>query len=68
MLARNPGGLLTTRHAVQQLWGPEADHSVSLALRSLVSRLRKSIGEGDGVPRIVSEPYVGYRLVESKSD
>ncbi|HEX2785405.1 MAG TPA: response regulator transcription factor [Ilumatobacteraceae bacterium] len=68
MLARNPGGLLTTRHAVQQLWGPETDHSVSHALRVLVSKLRKSLGEGDGVPRIVSEPHIGYRLVESNSD
>jgi two-component system KDP operon response regulator KdpE len=65
MLARNPGGIVTTRHAVQQLWGPETDHSVSHALRVLVSKLRKSLGAGDGVPRIVSEPHVGYRLVES---
>ena len=68
MLARNPGGLLTTRQAVQQLWGPETDHSVSHALRVLVSKLRKSLGDADGVPRIVSEPHVGYRLVESPSD
>jgi two-component system KDP operon response regulator KdpE len=68
LLARNPGGLITTRLAVQQLWGPETDHSVSHALRVLVSKLRKSLGDADGVPRIVAEPHVGYRLVESQPD
>jgi two-component system, OmpR family, KDP operon response regulator KdpE len=68
LLARNPGGLLTTRLAVQQLWGPETDHSVSHALRILVSKLRKNLGDAEGAPRIISEPHVGYRLVESQSE
>jgi two-component system KDP operon response regulator KdpE len=64
MLARNPGRIVTYRHIVQHLWGDENQESVSHALRILVSKLRKNLGEGVGVPRIVTEPYIGYRLVE----
>jgi len=63
MLARNPDRILTYRHLVQHLWGSDNGASVSHALRILVSKLRKSLGEGDDIPRIVTEPYIGYRLV-----
>ena len=65
VLARDNGRIVTYRRAIHSLWGPENDEPASHALRILVSQLRKSLGVGDGVPRIVTEPYVGYRLVES---
>jgi two-component system KDP operon response regulator KdpE len=66
LLARNAGRILTYRQVVQHLWGPETEESVAHALRILVSKLRKSLGEGDGVPRIITEPHVGYRLIGSE--
>lgn len=64
MLARNPDRILTYRHLSQYLWGPESG-DVSHALRILVSKLRKTLGVGDAIPRIATEPYIGYRLVSS---
>jgi two-component system, OmpR family, KDP operon response regulator KdpE len=66
MLARNPERIITYRHLVQHLWGAESE-DVSHALRIVVSKLRKTIGNGEGLPRIVNEPYVGYRLVTSEA-
>ena len=64
MLARNRGRILTYRNLAQHLWESESQEAVSPALRVLVSNLRRSLGEGDGVPRIATEPYIGCRLVE----
>jgi two-component system, OmpR family, KDP operon response regulator KdpE len=64
-LARNSGRLLTYRQASQQLWGSEHEQSVAHPLRILVSKLRRQLGSGPNVPTIVTEPLVGYRLVES---
>ena len=64
MLARNPDRILTYRHLTKYLWGPDSG-DVSHALRILVSKLRKTLGVGDGVPHIATEPYIGYRLVSS---
>jgi two-component system KDP operon response regulator KdpE len=63
MLARNPDRILTYHHLVQHLWDSDNETDVSHALRILVSKLRKSLGEGEDIPRIVTEPYIGYRLV-----
>jgi two-component system, OmpR family, KDP operon response regulator KdpE len=62
MLARNPDRILTYRHLTQYLWGADSG-DVSQALRIVVSKLRKALGVGEGVPRIATEPYIGYRLV-----
>ena len=64
LLARNSGRLVTHRHVAQHLWGPEQEQSVTHSLRILVSKLRRQLGTGPNVPRIVTEPLVGYRLVE----
>jgi two-component system KDP operon response regulator KdpE len=64
MLARNPGRILTYRQIIRHLWDVEDEDSVSHALRILVSKLRKTLGGEAGTPRIVTEPYIGYRLVE----
>ena len=63
MLVRNPDRILTYRNLVQHLWESETEESVSHALRILVSKLRKTLGEGEDIPKIVTEPYIGYRLV-----
>jgi DNA-binding response OmpR family regulator len=34
------------------------------SLRVHVTKVRRKLGEGPGRPRIVTEPGVGYRLVE----
>jgi two-component system, OmpR family, KDP operon response regulator KdpE len=66
MLARNPDRILTYRHLTQYLWGPESG-DVSQALRIVVSKLRKALGTGDDVPRIATEPYIGYRLASPEA-
>ncbi|MCU1393083.1 MAG: Two component transcriptional regulator, winged helix family [Ilumatobacteraceae bacterium] len=63
VLVRNPGRMHTHRSLVHQMWGPENEEPASHALRVLVSKLRASLGDGVGVPRIITEPRVGYRLV-----
>jgi two-component system KDP operon response regulator KdpE len=62
-LARNLGMVLTHRAILQEVWGPEYG-TESQYLRVYASHLRKKLGAGAGVPRLVSEPGVGYRLVE----
>ena len=64
MLARNRDRILTYRNLAQHLWESDDHDAASPALGVLVSNLRKSLGDGDGVPRIVTEAYIGYRLVE----
>jgi two-component system, OmpR family, KDP operon response regulator KdpE len=63
MLVRNPDRILTYGHLIQHLWGSENEDNAAQALRILVGKLRKSLGEGDDIPQIVTEPYIGYRLV-----
>ena len=63
-LARNAGRIVTYRTLVAQLWGHDQPASGSNALRVLVSGLRHNLGSGPGIPCIVSETHIGYRLVE----
>jgi two-component system, OmpR family, KDP operon response regulator KdpE len=64
MLVRNRGRILTYRNLAQQLWEAESEEAAAQALSVLVSDLRKGLGAGAGVPRIATEPYIGYRLIE----
>jgi two-component system KDP operon response regulator KdpE len=65
VLARNAGRIVTYRSLHRQIWGA-IDGDVPLApLRVLVSHLRRTLGSGAGVPRIVNEPHIGYRIVET---
>jgi two-component system KDP operon response regulator KdpE len=63
LLARHPGRVLTHRTILQEVWGPEYG-SETQYLRVYASQLRKKLGEDPGAPRLVTEPGVGYRLVE----
>ena len=63
LLARNADRVLTHRAILKHIWGPQAvDHPEHLWV--LVGQLRKKIEADPSSPRhLVSEPWVGYRLV-----
>ena len=62
LLARNPDRVLTHRTILKTIWGPHAvEHPEHLWV--LVGQLRKKIEDNPSHPRrLVSEPWVGYRL------
>ena len=66
LLARNPGRVLTQRAILQEVWGPEYGRE-SQYLRVYASQLRKKLGREAG-HRLVTEPGVGYRLVDVVDD
>jgi two-component system, OmpR family, KDP operon response regulator KdpE len=66
-LAQHPGRVLTHRTLLKAIWGP---HSVDQPehLRVLVGSLRKKIEPNPSTPKyILTEPWVGYRFVDSDS-
>ena len=66
-LAKNPDRVLTHRAILKAVWGPNAvDQPEHLWV--LVAQLRKKIEPDPASPRyLVSEPWVGYRLVTELS-
>ena len=62
LLARHPGRVLTQRSILQQVWGPEYGTETQY-LRVYASQIRKKLA-GLPAPRLVTEPGVGYRLVD----
>jgi two-component system KDP operon response regulator KdpE len=62
-LARHPGRVITQRALLQEVWGPEYG-SETQYLRVYASQLRKKLQEDPERPYLVTEPGVGYRLVE----
>jgi two-component system KDP operon response regulator KdpE len=67
-LARNPDRVLTHRAILKEVWGPNAvDQPEHLWV--LVAQLRKKIEPDPSHPRyLVSEPWVGYRIVTEPGD
>jgi len=63
LLARHAGKVLTHRMILQQVWGPEYG-TESEYLRVYASQLRKKLAEDRAHPRLVTEPGVGYRLID----
>lgn len=64
LLARNIGRVVTSRMLLENVWGPEYDGDYQ-TLRVHVSHLRHKLETPGGVPRhIITEPGVGFRLVE----
>ena len=63
LLARHPGRVLTHRTILQGVWGPEYG-SETQYLRVYASQIRKKLGDDPASPRLVTEPGVGYRLVD----
>ena len=63
LLARWPGRVLTHRTILQAVWGPEYGTETQY-LRVYASQLRKKLQDNPDRPRLVTEPGVGYRLVD----
>ena len=63
LLARYPGRVLTHRTILQEVWGPEYG-TESQYLRVYASQLRKKLHDDPDRPYLVTEPGVGYRLVD----
>lgn len=65
LLARNHDRVLTHRAILKAIWGPNAVEQPE-HLWTLVAQLRKKIEPDPGNPKyLVSEPWVGYRLVST---
>ncbi|MGQ0803522.1 MAG: response regulator [Actinomycetota bacterium] len=64
LLARHPGRVLTHRTILQEVWGPEYG-TESQYLRVYASQVRKKLDDDPARPRLITEPGVGYRLVDS---
>jgi two-component system KDP operon response regulator KdpE len=63
LLARWPGRVLTHRAILREVWGPEYGTETQY-LRVYASQLRKKLDDDPERPRLITEPGVGYRLVE----
>lgn len=63
-LARHPGRVITHRMLLREVWGPEYDDELQY-LRVYANHLRKKLRDDPAHPRLVTEPGVGYRLVDS---
>jgi two-component system KDP operon response regulator KdpE len=63
LLARWPGRVLTHRAILQEVWGPGYGTETQY-LRVYASQLRKKLADDPDEPRLVTEPGVGYRLVD----
>jgi two-component system KDP operon response regulator KdpE len=67
LLARWPGRVLTHRMILQEVWGPEYGTETQY-LRVYASQLRKKLEDDPDRPRLVTEPGIGYRLVDPTED
>ena len=63
LLARHSGRVLTHRTILQEVWGPQYGTETQY-LRVYTSQLRKKLKDDPAAPRLVTEPGVGYRLVD----
>jgi two-component system KDP operon response regulator KdpE len=63
LFCRNCGKVLTYRHLLEHAWQREDSGTVA-SVRSQVFELRRKLGAGAGVPRIVNEPGTGYRMLQ----
>jgi two-component system, OmpR family, KDP operon response regulator KdpE len=63
LLATHPGRIYTHRMILQTVWGPEYQTETHY-LRVYASQLRKKLRDDPTRPRLVTEPGVGYRLVD----
>jgi two-component system KDP operon response regulator KdpE len=64
LFMRHPGRVLTHRQILGTVWGP-AHHADTQYLRVFVGQLRQKIETDPAAPRIIlTEPGVGYRIVD----
>jgi two-component system KDP operon response regulator KdpE len=67
LLAEHPGRVFTHRMILQRVWGPEY-RTETHYLRVYASQLRKKLGDDPARPRLMTEPGVGYRLVDTDDE
>jgi two-component system KDP operon response regulator KdpE len=66
MLAASPGRVLTHQQILREVWGPNHLEDTHY-LRIHVGHLRHKLGDDPSQPRyIVTEPGIGYRLMEER--
>ncbi len=63
VLARHAGRVLTHRAILEEVWGPESARETQ-HLRVYAGMLRRKLGDDPSRPRLITEPGVGYRLVD----
>ena len=63
LLARNTGKVLTHRLILDHVWD-RSESARTESLRVLVNQLRRKLEEDPAAPRLLTEPGVGYRLVD----
>jgi len=63
LLASHPGRVYTHRMILEKVWGPEYKTETHY-LRVYASQIRKKLGDDPARQRLVTEPGVGYRLVD----
>ena len=62
VLVRNPGRLVTQRHLLQEVWGPEYGEETNY-LRVHLAHLRAKLEPTPSLPRyFITEPGMGYRF------
>jgi two-component system KDP operon response regulator KdpE len=62
ILVRNPGRLVTQRHLLQEVWGPEYGEETNY-LRVHLAHLRSKLEPEPSRPRyLITEPGMGYRF------
>ncbi len=67
VLARHPGRVITHRMILEEVWG-KGYGTETQYLRVYASQLRKKFDEDATRPRLITEPGVGYRLVDRSDD
>jgi two-component system KDP operon response regulator KdpE len=61
-LVRNPGKLITQRHLLHEIWGPQYGTETNY-LRQYMARLRRKLEDDPTRPRhLLTEPGMGYRF------
>jgi two-component system KDP operon response regulator KdpE len=63
LLARHAGKIMTHRAILRHVWGPEAEDHTEY-LRTYANQIRKKLDDGPKSTRLVTEPAVGYRLIQ----
>ena len=63
-LARHPGRVLTHGMLLREVWGPDYGAETQY-LRVYASHLRKKLKDDPARPYLITEPGVGYRLVDA---
>jgi two-component system KDP operon response regulator KdpE len=66
LLARHPGRVLLHRVILREVWGPDATDTQYL--RVYAGQLRRKLDDDPKRPRLITEPGVGYRLVDPLED